>query len=464
VSDKGVVTSENGSGTTNKEDTKDNDSKESENIVENNEADSTNQDSKSTNTSKENVSGEDSTTNDDTATSDDKTANEDTTSDEDSTENEEDTLLVTDQVVIDGMTEDILNNMSLEEKIGQLFIVSMESLDDSKGDYYEWRKVTNEMKKTLKNYSVGGVVFFSRNIDTKNQTAQMISELNNSSRVPLFMAVNEEGGDSGQVSANSNMGIWQFPNMNIVGELKDKEYAKTIGKTIGEQLNDLGFNLDFAPVADVITNEDNVKIGKRSFGNDAELVSEMVAEVVKGLQSQNVSATLKHFPGEGDISKDTNNGSVNIDNNLDRLRDIDFLPFKAGIKAGADLILVSHASISRVTENTIPASLSSLVMHNILRTELGFEGVIITDALNMKAITEEYTSSEAAVKAIKAGADLLLMPEDLESAYKSIIKAVEKGTIKESRIDSSVRRILKIKIKRGIILSDTNLIEKEIIE
>lgn len=390
-------------------------------------------------------------------TKEDSTANSDTDNKE-----KADSLLVEDQVVIDGMTEDILNNMSLEEKVGQLFIVSFESLDSTKGSYYEWRDITKKMKSTLDKYHVGGVQFFSRNIETRDQTDKMIKDLQIASRVPLFIAVEEEGGDASLIGNNSNMGVSQFPNMEIVGDLDDKDYAYQVGETIGHDIRGLGFNLDFAPVADVQRQDENNALGSRAFGNDADKVSDMVSEVVKGLQSQYVAATLKYFPGEGDSNMDTANGAVNMDINLKTLRDIDFVPFKAGIKAGADVIMVSHSSISRVTENMVPSSLSSLVLQNILRTELGFDGVIMTDALNKKAITDYYSSGDAAVKAVKAGADILLMPEDLKVAYNSILNAVEKGTIKESRIDKSVRKILKLKLKRGIILSNTNLIEKDI--
>ncbi|BCN30005.1 glycoside hydrolase family 3 protein [Anaeromicropila herbilytica] len=373
----------------------------------------------------------------------------------------EESLLVTDKVVIDGMTEDILNNMSLEEKIGQLFIVSCESLDTSKGHCFEWRNVTKNMRSTLNKYHVGGIILYSRNVESIDQTQRMIADFQESSRVPLFISIEEEGGDMSPLANNLNMNMTQFPNMSVIGELNNKDYANHMGKTIGKEIKELGFNLDFAPVTDVNTGDENSKIGNRSFGSDPLIVSDMVSEVVNGIQSQNVAATIKNFPGEGSITEETQNGSVNIDNTLEQLRKINFVPFKEGIKAGADVIMVSHASISRVTEDMVPASLSSLVMRSILRTELGFDGVIITDALNKKAITDHYSSRAAALKVVKAGGDMLLTPENLKSAYNGLLNAVEDGSIKESQIDNMVRRILKLKLKRGIILSNTNLIERD---
>ncbi len=385
-------------------------------------------------------------------------------------ENEEveepNSYIVTNEAAIMGMASDILENMTLKEKVGQLFMVNLELLDNSEGDYYDHKKLTKEMKKALKKYHVGGVIFFARNISTTKQTTTLIEKLQANSKVPLFISVDEEGGEVARIANNDNMRTTKFPTMEEVGKMANKEYAYNMGETIGKEIKELGFNLNFAPVADVKTNELNTEIGNRSFGDDERLVSEMVVEVVKGLQDQGVSATLKHFPGHGDASDDSHEGAVNVENDINRLRKIELVPFKAGIKAGADLIMVSHISISRVTGTTEPASLSSLVMKDMLRTEMGFDGIIITDAMNMKAITNYCDVGEAAVTCILSGADICLMPEDLGVAYKAVLEAVENGVITEKRIDESVTRILELKIKRGIILSDTDLIseKKDVIE
>lgn len=367
--------------------------------------------------------------------------------------------IVTDSVVISGMAKDILKYMTIEEKIGQLFMVDFESLDTTKGSYYEFREITDEMKESLQKYHVGGIVFFGRNIENREQIKTFIEEVQNESKYPLFIGVDEEGGDVARIANNQNMQTTKFPTMEEVGAMNDTDYAYNMGATIGKEIKELGFNLDFAPVADVRTNENNKEIGSRSFGDSAKLVSKMVKAVVNGLQDQNVSATLKHFPGHGNAGEDTHEGSVNIDNDLNRLRQIDFVPFKTGIKAGVDFIMVSHVSISRVTENTVPATLSSLVMQTMLREELGFRGIILTDAMDMKAITETYTSKEAAIGAIEAGADIVVIPDEFEEAYNAVLGAVKEGKLKEERINESVKRVLETKIKRGLILSDTELIK-----
>lgn len=368
--------------------------------------------------------------------------------------------VVTDQTEVQAMAGAIVEKMSLEEKIGQMFIVNLEQLDNSHGNYYEFRKFTDEMKNTLENYKIGGVILFARNIESIDQTKELISNLQGNAPIPLFVSVDEEGGDVARVGNNSNMRTTTFPPMEEVGKNEDEEYAYNMGKTIASEIKELGFNLDFAPVADVKTNEYNTEIGNRAFGSDAKLVSKFVKQVVKGIQGQGISATLKHFPGHGSTTGDSHNTPVNADTDLLSLRSREFKPFKAGIDAGADFVMVSHISISKVTENTVPASMSTVVIQNMLREELNFKGVVITDGMDMGAVTEKYDADEAAVNCIKAGVDIVLMSTDVKDAYNAVKKAVENGEIEEKSIDESVQRILEVKIKRGIILSNTDLLER----
>lgn len=369
--------------------------------------------------------------------------------------------VLTESNQITGLAKMILDNMTLEEKVGQMFIVNLEALDTTKGSYYEHRAVTSEMKKNLEQYPAGGVILFSRNIETRKQTIELNKDLQANSTVPLWISVDEEGGDIARIANNSNMKTTQFPPMEIIGASEDSDYCYDMGKTIGEEIKELGFNLDFAPVSDVRTNKNNTEIGNRSFGDDANKVASLSSAVVKGLQSTGVSSSLKHFPGHGDADGDTHQSSVNIGSDINRLRSVDFVPFRAGIKAGADFIMVSHISISRVAGNTLPASLSPLVMKDIVRNELEFKGVIITDAMDMKAITNNYSAGDAALKSIKAGADVVLMPVDFVEAYNKVVNAVLTNDLSESRINESVQRILETKIKRGLIQSDTELIYKK---
>lgn len=347
-----------------------------------------------------------------------------------------------------------LSAMSLEEKVGQVFIVNLELLDDSRGNYYEHQKITAEMKETLDQYHVGGVILFSRNIAKRKQTKKLIRRLQANSGIPLFVSVDEEGGDVARIGSNPKMKTTTFPTMEEIGKTEDADYVYNMGRTIGTEIAELGFNVDFAPVADVRTSDLNKEIGSRSFGDDPSLVSELVTAFVTGIEEVNISSTLKHFPGQGSSEGDTHQGSVNIDNSIARLRKVDFKPFEAGIKAGADFVMVSHISVSEVTESSEPASMSELIMTTILRDELGFKGLIVTDAMDMASITEEYTAAEAALEAFMGGADLILMPENLDEAYQAILKKAESDEAFLKRLDDTVLRILQLKFQRGIMSLD----------
>ena len=349
-----------------------------------------------------------------------------------------------DDITMEGMVSDALAKMTLKEKIGQMFIVCTDSLD-----FNGETTVTKKMKQKLKEYHPGGVIFFSYNLKSRKQIKKMINDLQDNA--DIFTAVDEEGGSVARIANTKGMGTTKFPSMSEIGKTGDTSKAREVGTTIGKEIHELGFNLDFAPVADITTNKENTEIGNRSFGTDADTVSGMVSQEVKGLQSQGVSATLKHFPGQGDTGEDTHKGYVNLNTTIDHLREVEFLPFQSGIKAGADLVMVSHVAVSQVTGKETPASLTKLIVNDILREELQFKNVIITDAMNMKVITKFYDSDQAAIMAVEAGNDIILMPDNFELAYEGLLDAVKDGTLSEEQIDAAVGRILTVKIRRGII-------------
>lgn len=347
-----------------------------------------------------------------------------------------------------------LTHMTTEEKVGQIFMVNLEQMDGRKGNYYEFRKCTKTMQKNIAKYHVGGVILFSRNVHGRKQLTAMTSGLLHSDRTPLFIAVDEEGGRVARVASNKKMKTTKFPSAEEIGKTENDEYTYEMGKTIGYEIRQLGFNVDFAPVADVRTSELNKEIGDRSFGSDPDKVAGYVSAFIQGLDKAGISGTVKHFPGQGSSSGDTHKESVDIDSSIARLRKTDFVPFESGIEAGADFVMVSHISVSKVTESATPASMSDLIMRTILRDELGFQKIIITDAFDMASITEYYTSAEAAYNAFKAGVDIILMPQNFEEAYEEILSKVTDGTIPMERLDSSVLRILAIKIQRGILTEE----------
>ncbi len=337
------------------------------------------------------------------------------------------------------MVEDVLADMTLEDKVAGLFIVTPEALTGVNTA----TQAGDGTQEALNKYAVGGLIYFSQNILDKEQITQMLSNTAAKSRYPVFLAVDEEGGSVSRV-ANSDIDVINVGDMAEIGASGDGVQAYEAGVNIGSYLKELGFNLDFAPVADIAGSEDSA-IGSRSFGSDAQLVGEMVANAVGGIESVGVSSCLKHFPGLGDTSDDTHDGRVEITKTLDEMRQSDLLPFKAGIDAGADFVMVSHATLSSVEGDAVPSSLSRTVMTDVLRNELGFQGVIITDALDMGAITEYYTTEETVVMAVQAGADMLLMPDDFETAYNALLAAVQDGTISEERVNESLERIYRIK-------------------
>lgn len=358
-----------------------------------------------------------------------------------------------DDITMEGLVSEVLDQMTLEQKIGQLFIVSTDSLD-----FNAETKMTDQMKENIEKYQPGGVIFFSFNLTIKHNVnnnrkklKRFIRKMQKYSEVPMFISVDEEGGTVARIANSDAMGTTKFPAMSEIGATGDSRQAYNVGATIGREIAELGFNLDFAPVADISTNADNTEIGSRSFGGDADLVSDMVSQEVRGLQDNGVSATLKHFPGQGDSGDDTHKGFVNLDVTIDRLRDVEFGPFKAGIAAGTDMVMMSHVAVRNITQNEVPASLSSLMVTDILREELQFDNVIITDAMNMKIITKFYDAGEAAVMAIEAGNDMILMPDDFVSAYEAVYEAVQDGTLTERQINQAVSRILTVKIRRGIL-------------
>ena len=357
-----------------------------------------------------------------------------------------------DEITLDGMVSDALSKMTLKEKIGQLFVVCTDSLD-----FNAETEVTEKMRKNLEEYKPGGVIFFSYNLKNRTQVKEMISDMQKTAEIPLFTAVEEEGGSVARIANSKNMQTTKFPAMAEVGKTGDSKNAYHVGETIGKEIYELGFNLDFAPVADINTNAENTEIGNRSFGSEPKTVADMVSQEVKGLQAQGVSATLKHFPGQGQCGEDTHKGYVELNATIDQLRDVEFLPFKSGISAGADMVMMSHVAVSQITGKETPASLTKLMVTDILREELQFDNVIITDAMNMKVITKFYDADQAAVMAIEAGNDMILMPDNFEQAFEGVLEAVKDGTLSESQIDEAAGRVLSVKIKRGILPESSKL-------
>lgn len=342
--------------------------------------------------------------------------------------------------------QNIVDSMSLEEKVAQLFLVQPEAIVDigtatAAGD---------ATKQAINKTPVGGFVYFSDNLQSEQQVQDMLRNVQKYSEdrigLPAFLSVDEEGGTVARVASTGRFDVTDVGDMAKIGASGDIDQARQAGETIGSYLSELGFNLDFAPDADVLTNPDNTVVKKRSFGSDPRVVSDMSLAVAQGLAQHQVYSVYKHFPGHGATAGDTHQGYAYTDKTLDELKQSELIPFENAIQNNAEFIMAAHISAPRVTGDDTPASLSKTMITDILRGQMGYDGIVVTDAMNMGAVTEQYTSAQAAVKALQAGADLVLMPEDFQEAYQGVLDAVKDGTLTEQRINESVTRIVKVKV------------------
>ena len=308
-------------------------------------------------------------------------------------------------------------------------------------------------QNALSEYPVGGLIYFAQNLEDPDQTKEMLSNtrsyIENTCGISPFLAVDEEGGRIVRIASNDSFGVDKVSSMSTIGKTKDPAKAYSAGETIGRYMSDLGFNLDFAPVADVLGEPKSSVIGDRSFGSDPELVSQLALQFAAGLQDNGVTACYKHFPGHGSVPGDTHETTVKLDKSREDLYSYDLVPFQSAVENGARMIMASHVSFPEITGDELPASLSHVMLTEILREDMGYDGVVITDAFNMAAVTDLYQDpGEAAVTAINAGADIILMPADFHEAYNAVLSAASSGKIETERIDDSLRRILKIKLGR----------------
>lgn len=328
--------------------------------------------------------------------------------------------------------------MSLEQKVGQLLFVTPDSLSSD-----GMTACGEGLKAAIAQYGPGGFILFGGNLGTEESLKAFTADLKKYSAIRPLIGVDEEGGTVARL-ANNGFDVPKFFSMGAVGDTGDPEEARQAGKTIGGYLNEYGFTLDFAPVADVNSNPDNPVIGRRAFSDDPETAAIMAGAFVDGLHEAGVLSCLKHFPGHGDTAGDTHEGFVLLDKTRAELERTELIPFRENLPY-TDTVMVAHIAVPALSGDETPASLSKAVVTDLLREELGFDGVILTDALNMGAIVNAYGPEEAAVLAFEAGVDMLLMPEDPVAAFDAVLEAVKSGRITEERLDQSVRRILTLK-------------------
>jgi beta-N-acetylhexosaminidase len=356
-----------------------------------------------------------------------------------------------------------LNKLTLEQKIGQLLMP----------DFRKWngKNVTildEGIASLIKEYHIGGVILFRENFVNRNQTKNMINQFQSHAQIPLMFAVDQEGGLVTRLPFAPRM-----PGNMALGATGDTGLARDVGIAIGSELRELGIHINFGPVVDINNNPDNPVIGVRSFGDNKEEVAAMGLAYMHGLNDAGIAAVAKHFPGHGDVDLDSHYILPSSEKGLEQLYNLELHPFQALIDENVQGIMTAHITFDQIEPEMVtsqkdglpielPATLSSTIMTNILREQMGFQGLIFTDAMDMKAITDHFGPIEAAVRAIEAGVDIVLMPDDLELVYHGIIKAVESGRLSEERIDQSVARVLLF--KESQLFKSDNTIEIDVAE
>ncbi|WNR45923.1 beta-N-acetylhexosaminidase [Paenibacillus roseipurpureus] len=332
--------------------------------------------------------------------------------------------------------------LSLRQKVGQLFACGFDS------------KTPNAaITQLIENYGIGGVIYFRRNVEDAHQLAQLSADLQAISKrsdgQPLFITVDQEGGMVSRIEKGATL----LPGNMALGAAFAPSGVYASAKVMGKELRQMGVNMNLAPCLDINNNRLNPVIGVRSYGETAALVSDMGTHAVKGLQDMGVIATVKHFPGHGDTTADSHHDLPVVPHSMERLMELELAPFVKAIEGGVDAIMTAHVVFEALESSGVPSTLSYRILTELLREQLGFKGLIVTDCLEMKAISEGVGVAEGAIRAVEAGADILLVSHELErqiAAIEAVIAAVESGRIPESRIDASVMRIITNKIKRGI--------------
>lgn len=331
--------------------------------------------------------------------------------------------------------EEMLGEMTIEEKLGQLVIVGMDG--KSYGD---------ELDHLIRQYHVGGIILLGKNVSSPNGIVKMLNDAkmaNKDNKLPLFLSVDEEGGRVSRLPS----GVKKLPAAAVVGQKDDESFAYETGVYLADLLHVFGYNMNYAPVLDVNSNPKNPVIGDRSYSSDPEKVSKVGLSARQGMVDNGIISVVKHFPGHGDTHIDSHKSLPIIDKSLDELYETELIPFKQAISQKADVVMVAHILFPAL-DAKYPSSLSKKIITDLLRNELRYDGVIITDDLTMGAIVNDYTVPKAAVQSFIAGSDLLLIAGDYQNQVETIeaLKtAVTSGVITEERLNESVKRILELK-------------------
>lgn len=326
-----------------------------------------------------------------------------------------------------------MDNLSIDEKIAQMLIV-----------YYIGDEYDENLSNIIKEVKPGGFILMSDNITTYDRTLNFVKGMQNDSDIPMIISTDEEGGSVQRIKGIRDISVTDIPYMYYLGQTKDKNLAYKVGEIIANELRTIGVNLTYAPVMDIYSNPNNTVIGKRSFGSDPNTVYDMATSLKNGIEDNLVNTCIKHFPGHGDTETDSHFEIPIINKTLVELENSDLLPFIKSIN-DTNMIMVGHIALPKITNSSIPASLSKEIVTDILKNKYNYKGLVITDALNMRSLTNNYSDKEIYTMAINAGVDLLLMPNGSKNAIKYIKEAIDDEEIDINTINESVRKILTYK-------------------
>lgn len=382
--------------------------------------------------------------------------------------------------------EKIVSEMTLDEKIGQMLMPDFRQWKQAgQSAVQDFTEMNEEVAEIIDEFDLGGVILFAQNVKTTEQTAKLTYDLqqvainDEDGNLPLLTTIDQEGGIVTRLGTGTN-----FPGNMAIGATKNEQSSYDTGSVIGKELNSLGINVNFAPSVDVNNNPLNPVIGLRSFSSNPDLVAKLGVKMIEGIQSNGVAAAAKHFPGHGDTATDSHYGLPKVDKSLEELKKVELKPFQAAIDNDVDMIMTAHIQFPQIEKDTytsikdgqeiqIPATLSDDILTGLLREDMNFDGVIITDALNMAAIAENFGEVETVKMAFEAGVDIALMPTILRSKadvpkLRAIVdgvkEAVENGEISEEKINESATRVVKLKIDRGVmnVANDDKTVEEKI--
>jgi beta-N-acetylhexosaminidase len=338
---------------------------------------------------------------------------------------------LTEDIQLEASIDEILSNLSLEAKVAQMFYVTLEDYERT-------------------GLSYGGIIFFKHNMKTANQTQKIINKIQSEMTVPAFIGLDEEGGLVSRITGEASIGGTKIPSAWVLGHATTPNAVYIANEIIARETRTLGFNMNFAPVGDVHTNPDNPIIGHRAFSDNPQDVGEKVMEAINAYQHHNIIPVIKHYPGHGDTNEDSHLGTATLNHDLSRLRNVELLPFVKAIRGGVDVIMVGHLQVPQVTGDLTPASLSEIMIQEILIDELGFEGLVISDALNMKSIVDYYGTKAMMDQGLDAGLNLFLMPENVDAAYEHLLKKAQTSKEAEMKINETLRKIIRLKLENNL--------------